>query len=67
MLTERLRERLEGHGIHTVQDLLANDADGLSIIPGIGPVTAQRLLDMAGKTLEESIAEHAEESVVGEE
>ena len=67
MLTERLRERLEGHSIHTVQDLLANDADGLSIIPGIGPVTAQKLLDMAGKTLEESLAENAEESVVGEE
>ena len=67
MLTERLRERLEGHGIHTVQDLLTNDADGLSIIPGIGPVTAQKLLDMAGKALEESLAEDAEESVVGEE
>ena len=67
MLTERLRERLEGHSIHTVQDLLAKDADGLSIIPGIGPVTAQKLLDMASQALEESLAEHAEESVVGEE
>ncbi len=67
MLTERLRERLEGNGIHTVQDLLAMDAEGLSTIPGIGPVTAQKLLDMAGKTLEESLAENAEESVVGEE
>ena len=67
MLTERLRERLEGHSIHTVQDLLAKDADELSTIPGIGPVTAQKLLDMAGQTLEESLAEHAEESVVGEE
>ncbi len=67
MLTERLRERLEGHSIHTVQDLLAKDADELSTIPGIGPVTAQKLLDMAGQTLEESLAEDAEESVVGEE
>ncbi len=67
LLTERLRERLEGNGIHTVQDLLAMDAEGLSTIPGIGPVTAQKLLDMAGKTLEESLAENAEESVVGEE
>ena len=67
MLTERLRERLEGNGIHTVQDLLAMEAEGLSTIPGIGPVTAQKLLDMAGKTLEESLAENAEESVVGEE
>jgi N utilization substance protein A len=67
MLTERLRERLEGHSIHTIQDLLAKDADELSTIPGIGPVTAQKLLDMAGQTLEESLAEDAEESVVGEE
>jgi len=67
MLTERLRERLEGHSIHTVQDLLAKDADDLSTIPGIGPVTAQKLLDMASQALEESLAEHAEESVVGEE
>jgi N utilization substance protein A len=67
MLTERLRERLEGHSIHTVQDLLAKDADSLSTIPGIGPVTAQKLLDMASQALEESLAEHAEESVVGEE
>jgi len=67
MLTERLRERLEGHSIHTVQDLLAKDAEGLSTIPGIGPVTARKLLDMAGQALEESLAEEAEESVVGEE
>jgi len=52
MLTERLRERLEGHSIHTVQDLLAKDAEGLSTIPGIGPVTAQKLLDMASQALE---------------
>ncbi len=65
-LTERLRERLEGHGIHTVQDLLARDAKELSTIPGIGPVTAQKLLDMATETLEENLAEAAE-SAVGEE
>jgi N utilization substance protein A len=57
MLTERLRERLQGHGIHTVQDLLARTAEELSSIPGIGPVTAQRLLDMARQTLEEALAE----------
>ena len=66
MLTERLRERLEGHAIHTVQDLLSRDAEGLSTIPGIGPVTAQKLLDMAGAALEKSNAEAAE-SMVGEE
>jgi N utilization substance protein A len=65
-LTDRLRERLEGHGIHTIQDLLAKDADELSTIPGIGPVTAQKLLEMARETLEENLAEAAE-SAVGEE
>ena len=29
MLTERLRERLEGNGIHTVQDVLAKTAEEL--------------------------------------
>jgi len=67
MLTDRLRERLEGHSVHTIQDLLARSADDLATIPGIGPVTAQKLLDMARQTLEESLAEQAEESMVGEE
>jgi N utilization substance protein A len=67
MLTDRLRERLEGHGVHTIQDLLARTADDLATIPGIGPVTAQKLLDMARQTLEENLAEQAEETMVGEE
>jgi N utilization substance protein A len=67
MLTDRLRERLEGHSVHTIQDLLARTADDLATIPGIGPVTAQKLLDMARQTLEQSLAEQAEESMVGEE
>jgi N utilization substance protein A len=66
MRTDRVRERLEGHGIHTVQDVLARDASELSNIPGIGPVTANKLLDMANQTLEESLSDAAE-SVVGEE
>jgi len=66
MLTERLRERLEGHGIHTVQDVLSKDAEELSTIPGIGPVTARKLLDMTRKTLEDALAE-AVDSAVGEE
>jgi N utilization substance protein A len=66
MLTDRLRERLEGHGIHTVQDILARDASELSNIPGIGPVTAKKLLGMASQTLEESLSDAAE-SAVGEE
>jgi len=66
MLTERLRERLEGHGIHTVQDVLSRDAEELSTIPGIGPVTAQKLLDMTRQTLEEALAE-ALDAPVGEE
>jgi N utilization substance protein A len=59
-LTERLRERLESHGIHTVQDVLARSVDDLSSIPGIGPVTAQGLLEMARQTLDEALAEVAE-------
>jgi N utilization substance protein A len=57
MLTERLRERLEGHGFHTVQDVLSQDVESLSSIPGIGPVTAQKLLDMTQQTLDEALAE----------
>ncbi len=66
MLTDRLRERLEGHSLHTVQDVLSRDAAELATIPGIGPVTAQKLLDMSRQTLEEALAE-ALESPVGEE
>jgi DNA-directed RNA polymerase alpha subunit len=64
-LTDRLRERLETHSIHTVQDILARTTDELSSIPGIGPVTAQKMLDMAQETLDEALAESAE--AVGEE
>jgi len=60
MLTDRLRERLEGHGIHTVQDVLKRSAEELATIPGIGPVTAQRLLEMTQQTLDEALAEAAE-------
>jgi N utilization substance protein A len=59
-LTDRLRERLESHSIHTVQDILAKSPDELSSIPGIGPVTAQRMLDMAQVTLDEALAEIAD-------
>ncbi len=59
-LTDRLRERLEGHSIHTIQDILAKTPDELSSIPGIGPVTAQRMLEMAQVTLDEALAEIAE-------
>jgi N utilization substance protein A len=65
-LTERLRERLQSHAVHTVQDLLARTPEELSNIPGIGPVTAQRLLDMAQQTLDEALAE-ANEAGAGEE
>ncbi len=66
MLTDRLRERLQGHGIHTAQDVLARNAEELSSIPGIGPVTAQRLLEMVRKTLDDALAETSEDEV-GEE
>jgi N utilization substance protein A len=66
MLTDRLRERLQSHGLHTVQDVLARDAEGLSTIPGIGPVTAQKLLDMSRRALQVALAE-AVDAQAGEE
>ncbi len=66
MLTDRLRERLESHGIHTVQDVLARSPEELSSIPGIGPVTAQRLLDMVNQTLAAAMAEAAESEAAQE-
>jgi len=61
MITERLRERLEGHGLHTAQDVLARDAEELATIPGIGPVTATRLLEMVQQAVDEARAESAEQ------
>ena len=60
-LTDRLRERLEDHGIHTVKDVLSRTVEELSNIPGIGPVTAQKLLDMAQQALDAALAEAAEQ------
>ncbi len=60
-LTDRLRERLEDHGLHTIQDILARTAEELADIPGIGPMTAHRLLEMAQHTLDNARAEAAEE------
>jgi len=65
-ITERLRSRLEEHGIHTVQDLLARTAEDLATIPGIGPVTAEGLLRTAQEALDAALAEAAEERT-GEE
>ena len=61
-LTERLRQRLEDHGIHTVQDVLSRTAEELATIPGIGPVTAEGLLQTAKAALEESLAEAADDA-----
>ena len=66
MLTDRLRERLQGHGLHTVQDVLARDVEELSTIPGIGPVTAQKLLEMSRRALQVARAE-AVDAQAGEE
>lgn len=60
MISERLRERLESHGIHTAQDVLSRTPDELATIPGIGPVTAQRLQDMVQQAVDEARAEAAE-------
>ena len=63
---ERLRGRLEEHGIHTVQDVLAKTAEELATIPGIGPVTAEGLRQAAQHALDAALAEAAEERA-GEE
>lgn len=65
-ISERLRSRLEEHGIHTVQDVLAKTAEELATIPGIGPVTAEGLLQAAQHALDAALAEAAEERA-GEE
>ena len=67
MLTDRLRERLEGHGIHTVQDVLARDARGAVHHSRHRPVTAQKLLDMARQALDDALAEAAADARAGEE
>jgi N utilization substance protein A len=56
-ITDRLRERMESHGIHTAQDVLSRTPDELATIPGIGPVTAARLQDMVRQTVEDARAE----------
>ncbi len=66
MITDRLRERLEGHGIHTAQDVLSRTADELATIPGIGPVTAQRLIEMVQQTVDKARAEAAEAQAMEE-
>ncbi len=65
-ISERLRGRLEEHGIHTVQDVLAKTAEELATIPGIGPVTAEGLRQAAQHALDAALAEAAEERA-GEE
>jgi len=65
-LTDRLRDRLKDHGLHTAQDVLARSADELAEIPGIGPVTAQRLLETVQQTVDVALAEASDEPA-GEE
>ncbi|MCD4749607.1 MAG: transcription termination factor NusA [Thermoanaerobaculales bacterium] len=66
MITDRLRERMESHGIHTAKDILSRSAEELATIPGIGPVTAQRLLDMVQETVDQARAEAAEAAAMEE-
>jgi N utilization substance protein A len=66
MITDRLRERLESHGLHTAQDVLARSAEELAEIPGIGPVTAQRLREMVTHAVDEALAEASQIAGEGE-
>ena len=61
-LTDRLRDRLKDHGLHTAQDVLARSPEELAEIPGIGPVTAQRLRETVQQTVEAALAEGSDES-----
>ena len=44
-----------------MKDVLSRTVEELSNIPGIGPVTAQKLLDMAQQALDAALAEAAEQ------
>lgn len=48
-VSEKLRERLEGHGISTIESLLAKTGKELESIPGIGSKTVEKLLKLAGE------------------
>jgi N utilization substance protein A len=52
--SEKLRERLKGEGIGTVESLLSKTSEELESIPGIGPKTAEKLLKVAREYQQES-------------
>ncbi|MGC8917264.1 MAG: transcription termination factor NusA [Thermoanaerobaculum sp.] len=60
-ISERMRERLVEHGISHAQALANTPAEKLMEIPGIGPHSAQKLIDAAKAALEAQVASQSEE------
>lgn len=60
-ISERMRERLTEHGISHAQALLDTPMEKLMEIPGIGPHSAQKLLEAAKAALAAQVASPREE------
>lgn len=60
-ISERMRERLAEHGISHAQALANTPVEKLVAIPGIGPHSAQKLIEAAKAALETQLASRSEE------
>ncbi len=61
-VSEKLREKLAERGVKSVEALGAKSREDLEAIPGIGPKTAERLLEQAGEFLHPPDQEKTEEA-----
>ncbi len=66
-VSEKLRGKLEEHGITGIESLAAKSAQDLKSIPGVGPKTAEQLLEKVQEFQQPSDQEEAEEESGGEE